>query len=184
VTHDFASRDHSGLVVALPELESFIGHWRSRYDAAVSGVPAHITLLVPWVPPAEITVADLDAVAQLAKSSRPFTVSFRDFGVFENPDGPDVYWLAPEPADEFLALIDDVVTCWPDYPPYEGAHGNDVTPHLTVSSTAAAIEVEEMLAAVRDLLPVTARADQISVLEVAGGRCTTRQSFRLGGKKR
>ena len=184
MTHDFASRDHSGLVVALPELESFIGQWRSRYDAAVSGVPAHITLLVPWVPPAELTTADLDAVAQLAKSWQPFTVSFRDFGVFENPDGPDVFWLAPEPADEILALIDDVLTCWPDYPPYEGAHGNEVTPHLTVSSTAAEIELEEMLAAVRGLLPVTARADQISVLEVADGRCNTRQSFRFGGKKR
>ncbi len=184
MTHGFAARNHSGLVVPLPELESLIGHRRSRYDAAVSGVPAHVTLLVPWVAPGELTAADLDAVAQLANSWQPFTVSFRDFGVFENPDGPDVYWLAPEPSDEFLALIDDVLTCWPDYPPYEGAHGNDVTPHLTVSSTAAAIEVEEMLAVVRDLLPITARADQISVLEVADGRCTTRHSARLGRKKR
>jgi len=181
--HDFALREHSGLVIALPELESVVGHWRSRYDAAVSGVPAHVTLLVPWVPPADISGDDLDAVGQLAASWAPFDVTFRDFGVFENPDGPDVYWLSPEPTDEFLALADDVWTCWPDYPPYEGAHGRDVTPHLTVSSTAAAVELEEMLSTVRGQLPITARANQISVLEVAAGRCATRQSFRLGGRR-
>ncbi len=181
--HDFALRDHSGLVIALPELESLIGHWRSRYDAAVSGVPAHVTLLVPWVPPAEITEADLDAVAQLARSWPPFNVSFRDFGVFENRHGPDVYWLSPEPTDEFLALIDDVLSCWPDYPPYEGVHGDDVTPHLTVSSSAAAAELEEMRSTVRGQLPITARADRISVLEVSDDRCVTRTSFRLAGKR-
>lgn len=183
MTDDFAPRDHSGLVIALPDLEPLVGPWRSRHDAAVSGVPVHVTLLVPWVPPAAITDADLDAVAQLAKSWPPFSVSFHDFGVFENPDGPDVYWLSPEPKDDFLALIDDVLTCWPDYPPYGGAYGDDVTPHLTVSSTAEGTELDELLTTVRGQLPITVRAERISVLEVSAGRCVTCKSIRLGGKR-
>ncbi len=176
--------DLTGLVVPLPELESLVGPWRSRFDAEVTGVPAHITVLVPWIPPDELTEADLDAVGQLAKSWEPFEVSFAEFRVFPVTDGPNVHWLAPELADPFIGLTDDVMTCWPEYPPYGGAFGAEPVPHLTLSSTAADDELAELFEAIRPQLPIRTRASELSVLEVRGGVCRTRASFRLGGKKK
>lgn len=176
--------DLTGLVVPLPELEPLVAGWRSRFDAEVTGVPAHITVLVPWIPPDELTDADLDAVGQLAKSWDAFEVSFTEFRFFPADGGTNVHWLAPEPADPFMGLTDDVATCWPEYPPYGGAYGSEPTPHLTVSSTAADDELSEMFEMIQAQLPISTRATELSVLEVRGGVCRTRASFRLGGKKK
>jgi 2'-5' RNA ligase len=176
--------DLTGLVVPLPELEPMVARWRSRFDAEVTGVPAHVTVLVPWIPPEELTEADLDAVGQLAKSWDAFEVSFADFEVFTVADGPNVHWLAPEPADPFIGLTDDLATCWPEHPPYGGAYGLEPTPHLTLSSTVADSELGEMFEAIRPQLPISVMATELSVLEVRNGLCRTRASFRLGGKKK
>ena len=45
----------SGLIVEVPEVEPAVGELRSRLDGnARLGIPAHITVLFPFVPPAEI----------------------------------------------------------------------------------------------------------------------------------
>ena len=44
----------SALIVAVPEVEPLVGDWRSRYDNATLGVPAHVTLLFPFVPAAQL----------------------------------------------------------------------------------------------------------------------------------
>lgn len=43
-------------VVRVPAAESLVGDWRTRFDAsAPMGVPAHITILFPFMPPDDIT---------------------------------------------------------------------------------------------------------------------------------
>jgi 2'-5' RNA ligase len=174
----------TALVVPLPALEPVVGSWRSRYDASVTGVPAHVTVLVPWIPPDELTNADLDAIGKLAKSWDAFEVTFAEFRAFTSSVGPKVHWLSPEPADPFLQITDDLSIVWPEYPPYGGAHGPEPVAHLTVSSAAADDELDEMFEAVSAQLPITTTATELSVLEVRDGSCRTRASFRLGGKKR
>jgi 2'-5' RNA ligase len=171
--------DYSGLIVPLPDLEPVIGQWRARYDNWFAGTPAHVTVLFPWIPPAELTESDLDAVGQLAKDWQPFEVCFAQFRTFED-DG--VLYLAPEPADPFSALTDDVCTVWPEYPPYEGAI-EEVIPHLTVASTADAQQAADIRAAVDPSLPVRSTAAELTVIEVIDGRCRVRRSFPLGGRK-
>jgi 2'-5' RNA ligase len=126
--------DYSGLIVPMPDLEPVVGQWRARYDASFADTPAHVTALFPWIPPAELTEVDLDVVGQLAKDWQPFEVCFAEFGTF---DDADVHYLAPEPADPFLALTEDLCTIWPEYPPYEGVFA-EVVPHLTVADGAGA----------------------------------------------
>jgi hypothetical protein len=172
--------DYSGLIVPLPDLEPVVGQWRARYDAQFADTPAHVTALFPWIPPAKLTEADLDAVGQLAKDWQPFEVCFAEFGTF---DDADVHYLAPEPADPFLALTQDLCTIWPEYPPYEGVFA-EVVPHLTVSDGAGAEQAAELRAAVGALLPVRTMARELTVVEVLDGRCRVRRSFRLGGRKR
>jgi 2'-5' RNA ligase superfamily len=172
--------DYSGLIVPLPDLEPVVGQWRARYDTQFADTPAHVTVLFPWIPPDSLTEADLDAVGQLATTWQPFEVCFGQFGTF---DDAGVHYLAPEPADPFLVLTEDVCTVWPEYPPYEGAFA-EVTPHLTVSSSADAEQAAEFRASVTALLPVRTTARELTVVEVLHGRCRVRRSFRLGGRTR
>src|SRR5215216_5253276 len=44
----------SALIVAVPEAEPLVGGWRLRYDDASLGVPAHVTLLFPFMPAEEL----------------------------------------------------------------------------------------------------------------------------------
>ena len=171
--------DYSGLIVPLPDLEPVVGKWRARHDTRVADTPAHVTVLFPWIPPDCLAEADLDAVGQLAKSWQPFEVRFARFGTFEDAD---VHYLAPEPADPFLALTEDLCTVWPEYPPYEGAFA-EVVPHLTVSVGADPDQAAELRAAVTALLPIRTIAHELTAVEVIDGRCRVRRSFRLGGRK-
>ena len=159
--------DFSGLVIALPDLDP------------------NVTLLAPWIAPAEITEDDLRLVAELAKQWARFEVSFGGVRTFEpvEPGGATVHWLAPDPDEPFRQLIDDLSVTWPEYPPYQGAYGNDPTPHLTLAN--AALAEDELTAMLDDLaarLPVTTIASQLCVLEVIGGHCRVRASYSLAGE--
>jgi 2'-5' RNA ligase len=172
--------DYTGLIMPLPDLEPVVGEWRARYDTQFADTPAHVTVLFPWVPPGDLTDADLDAVGRLAEDWQPFEVCFAEFRMFADAD---VHYLAPEPADPFLALTQDLCTVWPEYPPYEGAFP-EVVPHLTVAVGVSDEQAAEFRAAVEALLPVRTVAAELTVVEVLDGRCRVRRSFRLGGRNR
>ncbi|MGI8664524.1 MAG: 2'-5' RNA ligase family protein [Jatrophihabitans sp.] len=172
--------DFSGLVVLLPELDPLVAAWRSRFDAGAAEVSAHVSVLVPWIAPAELTGSDLDALAQLVGNWSRFEVSFSRFDSFEVAGGPSVHWLVPEPDEPFRQLTDDLSTGWPEYPPYGGAHGPEPVPHLTVASAPIGQdELVAMRAEITARLPITTLARELSVLEVLDGRCRTRASFAL-----
>jgi hypothetical protein len=51
----------SALIIVVPEAERLVKPFRDRHDpSAKDGVPAHITLLYPFKPPAEINNSVLD----------------------------------------------------------------------------------------------------------------------------
>ena len=53
----------SALIVRVPEAEPYVADLRARFDPVASrGVPAHVTILVPFVPPARI---DADVLRRL-----------------------------------------------------------------------------------------------------------------------
>jgi hypothetical protein len=46
----------STILVPVPEAEPVVGQLRARLDRAASrGIPAHVTVLYPFVPPGQIT---------------------------------------------------------------------------------------------------------------------------------
>jgi 2'-5' RNA ligase len=118
----------SAIVVPVPEAEPVVGHLRARLDRSASlGVPAHVTILYPFVPPEQITAAVLaKAVAAVASVAR-FSCRFAGTDWF----GDEVVWLAPEPAGPFRELTAAVHAAFPRYPPFGGVFA-DVIPHLTV----------------------------------------------------
>jgi hypothetical protein len=50
----------SAVLVPVPEAERAVSRHRARLDAAAAlGVPAHVTVLFPFVPPSEIAAGPL-----------------------------------------------------------------------------------------------------------------------------
>ena len=168
----------TALIVVAPEAEPSVGALRTRFDpSAALGVPAHVTLLHPFVAPASIDVAVRGRLEVIAAASAPFDYRLEAIGRF-----PETLYLAPEPAAPFVALTHTLVTAFPAWLPYGGRHPA-VVPHLTVAQTDPsrldAIESELRNAMGRNA--VAARCTEIVLIENASGRWRTMHTFALGG---
>lgn len=167
----------TALVAVVPEAEKVVGEARKRYDpAAAEGVPAHLTVLYPFLPAERIDEGVRAALGQLFAGHEPFEVRFPRFGRF-----PDLLWLAPEPDGPARALTAAVVARWPEAPPYGGAFG-DPAPHLTVaqgqsSEVYAAVEAECAGA----LALLRTRIAEVRLVVFDGARWTEDAAFPLGG---
>jgi 2'-5' RNA ligase len=173
--------NQSALLVPVPEAEAVAGPWRAKSAAdAIKGVPAHITVLVPFVPPDALSVEVEEELRSLFSSLPAF-----DFQLARVARWPLVVYLAPEPEDRFRALIGAVVARFPGYPPYGGVF-EDVIPHLTVAEceTGLCDDPDAILGEVERAIvggvPIQARAREIWLM-VGNERWTLRTRFPLGG---
>ena len=142
----------SAVIVRIPEAEPLVGRFRADLDFAASlGVPAHVTVIYPFVAPDLIDDAVTAALAEAVGSVPAFDATFARVAWFERT----VIWLAPEPAEPFLALTNAVWQQFPHCPPYGGAH-QQVVPHLTVGIDHPADVLEKAARAVAPGLPITA----------------------------
>jgi hypothetical protein len=129
----------SAVVVPVPEAEPRVGALRAALDpSAALGVPAHVTIMFPFVPPSDIDDGVLAALRNVFAAAPAFEVEFSTVRWFS-----DVVWWAPEPAEPFVALTRAVSARF-GMTPYEGGHGDAVTPHLTIGHGAP---IERMRAA-------------------------------------
>ena len=95
----------TAIVVAVPQAERAVVDVRARYDPAAGyGVPAHVTVLFPWLPVGSIGEADLDGLRVLAAATPAFDAELVTVGRF-----PKVAWLAPAPSEAFAAPDPDGV---------------------------------------------------------------------------
>jgi len=164
----------TALIVAVPEAEPLVGEWRAKHDwSAQHGVPAHITLLFPFVPTDDVDEELLADLRNLFASQAAFTYRLPRIARF-----PEVAWLAPEPAEPFTDLIELIVSRYPEYPPYEGAH-DVVIPHLTVAEGGGQLQ-GEVEAALTPHLPIDAEAHEVKmIVEDAAGHWHTGERFPL-----
>lgn len=118
----------SAVIVTVPAAEAAVAPHRARLDRAAGwGIPAHVTVLYPFVPPTGIDGEVVEALRAAIASVERFEASWESTGWF----GDDVLWLDPRPAESFRALTSAVAAAFPDCPPY-GGEFDDVVPHLTV----------------------------------------------------
>jgi hypothetical protein len=107
----------SGLIVTVPQAEPAVSAWRSQLDPmAALGVPAHLTVLFPFVPPAGIDEATRTTLRELLSSVTTFDFSLVATRWFADT----VLWLAPDPDAPFRVLTQAVADAFPAYPPYGG----------------------------------------------------------------
>ena len=168
----------TALVVVVPEAAPVVDVWRERTCAAKpsAGVPAHVTVLFPFVPAADITGALVDELRRLFGTHESFAASLDAIARFET-----VLYLAPRPTEAFVQLTDAVVRAYPEYLPYAGTFAA-VVPHLTVAAGDPET-LDEAEADIRRALPITTHATEVVLLEELepdAARWRTRASLLLG----
>jgi 2'-5' RNA ligase len=151
----------TALLVPVREAEPLVRRHRHELDpVAPLGVPAHVTVLYPFIPPDEVDNEVCDAIAEVVDAFRAFDFALE--GVRRFPDG--VVYLAPEPTAPFVEITAALVARWPEYPPYGGAY-DAIVPHLTVAQTNGSADVAALEAELRDGLPIPALADAVWLME-------------------
>jgi 2'-5' RNA ligase len=155
----------SAVIATVPEAEPVVGEWRLRYTLdAPAGIPAHVTVLFPFVPSAELATVE-ERVGQIVAAAPAFDLVFSRTARF-----PEVLYLDPKPAEPFVALTDAIAAEWPEHPPYEGAF-ETVIPHLTVAESEDSALLDRIAAQVEPQLPVKTRVQELSLfVEDAAGR--------------
>jgi 2'-5' RNA ligase len=168
-------RTRTALVALVPEAEPLVETHRQRHDpTAKAGMPAHVTVLYPWLSADALDAASLADLGDVLGRRQAFEVTFGEFGRF-----PQTLWLAPRPADPFLALTGAVTERWPDFPPY-GGEFESVVPHLTVGDAVDPDALADVVADVAPSLPVTARIEQVALMTPnGGGHWQQHSTFRL-----
>lgn len=122
-------------------------------DVTSEDVPAHITILYPFLPIERLTPDVITALAEIISTQSVLTVRMTAFERF-----PRLLYLNPEPNEWVNRLIAGVAARWPETPPYEGAY--DPIPHITL---AAGVDEASMATLERRLsghLPLTATLDE------------------------
>jgi hypothetical protein len=167
----------TAVVVPVPAAEPLVARWRERFDSsAARGVPAHVTVLVPWVDEADLDDAVLARLARTCAGVPAHRVVFR-----EARRVPGVLWLRPEPADLLRGLTLAVAATWPHRQPYGGAF-DAVVPHLTVADGVDDATLERVAADLRPGLPVTAEVSEAVLYVFDGSAWDPRARLPLGGR--
>src|SRR5579875_1086212 len=162
-----SGRVQSALLIPVPQADSVVGRWRFEHDpVAAAGVPAHVTLIVPWLPPSEITPGDLSELEAELADVAAFDFELTRVDWF----GRRVLWVAPEPAEPFLKLTHRLAERF-STPPWDDEF-DEVVPHLTVAHASDGVELVPIAADVTTRLPVRGRAREVWVMEGGGGRWT------------
>lgn len=116
------------LIIPPAKVQAFAFPIREKHDtASFNRVPAHITLLYPFVPPGQIDAA-VARLTQFCKSFPPFEIVLDRYGRFT-----DTLFLEPSNPEKLLELHQCLTTTFPEYPPYEGEHGPGLRPHMTLA---------------------------------------------------
>ena len=164
----------TALVVTVSEAEPVVHEWRGRHDpSAAAGMPAHVTVLYPWLDEAAIDDGVDEALAALVAAEPEFDLRLGEIGRFAG-----TLYLRPDPAEPFRRLTAAVAATWPDHPPYGGAY-DDVVPHLTVADREAEDVLDRVEAALAGFTPITARITSVDRWTFDGRRWVRRRTHPL-----
>jgi len=119
-------------------------------------VPAHITLMFPFVPCERLSEAALTLKA-LSAQIKPFEITLSGYDQFTG-----VVFMRPVNPEPIKAVFRQIYEAFPLYPPYGGTFGNDLHPHVTVGEFKN--EDEQRSVWLPDYAPITFRAERIHLI--------------------
>ncbi|MFJ9343034.1 2'-5' RNA ligase family protein [Streptomyces sp. NPDC101733] len=165
----------TGLIVRVPEAEPAVRGWRERLDpSAQAGVPAHVTVIFPFLDESRIDSLVCSALADVLGRHQAFDLRFERCGRL-----PEVSYLVPEPDTQLRQLTEAVADRWPEAPPY-GGRFTEIVPHLTIAQGQGEAVLEEIEADLAGRLPFTSRVSSVELLVHDGTQWRERASFALG----
>jgi 2'-5' RNA ligase len=154
----------SAVLVPVPEAERALGHLRRRLDnVGGARVPAHVTVVYPFMPPERIDDAVIEQLRRVVAGVAAFDAVLERVAWF----GDGVLYVAPEPAEPFRQLTKAVAAAFPEHQPYGGAY-DDPIPHLTVGAETPTEDLRSAVPELRSLLPVRAHVDHALLVQGTG----------------
>ncbi|MFG2712945.1 2'-5' RNA ligase family protein [Streptomyces goshikiensis] len=178
MTHDSASgaflAGQTGLIVKIPEAEPVVRAWRERLDpGARAGVPAHVTVLFPFLEERRIDASVHAALAGVLAGHEAFDLRFEECGRF-----PGTLYLPPVPDTPLRRLTLAIAERWPQTPPYGGRFA-EVIPHLTIAQDQEPHVLSSVEADLRPRLPFSARVSSVALMAYDGATWQHRATFPL-----
>jgi hypothetical protein len=145
--------------------------------SAQRGMPAHITVLYPFLPPDSLSPERMSELRTLFLGQRRFRFSLGGVCGF-----PDVVYLAPEPLAPFDALTSGAAARFPETPPYGGVIAKPI-PHLTIAQRPPAPDLvgvtDRFVLAAGARLPLECAADEVALAIKRAGRWSIGPRFAL-----
>jgi 2'-5' RNA ligase len=167
----------TALIIVVPEAEPHVSDLRRRFDPSASrGLPAHITVLYPFMPPVDVTHVVANQIRDIALSFAAFSFQLSKVGVF-----PGALYLAPTPTEPFVALTAAIARHFPEYQPY-GGQFRRVVPHLTVAQAGGwqhSSAHTELLCALYPSGDILSRCSELVLAEDSSGRWESMYTFPL-----
>jgi 2'-5' RNA ligase len=166
----------TAIIVPVPQAEAATFRLRRQYTRdGGAGMPAHVTLLYPFVD-TSLLVGCLDEIESVLEPFPAFDFELGRVDRFANE--PGTLFLAPEPASPFLDLTVELTGAFPSHPPYGGEHAT-IVPHLTVAHGDRVL-LDSLEPEVQPHLPIAARATEVWLMaETVNGRWEQRFVFAL-----
>jgi len=143
-------------VVLVPALEAgqLVRELRMEHDpSAAAGIPPHLTLIFPFLPPRDLSAPIIDALEGLLKRTKAFDFTLTRVSEFEQ----GVVYLVPEPAAPFAVLTREIGEEFGPLP-FGGEFGKDPVVHLTLAIQASQSTRRQIADRLGPVLPIRLRA--------------------------
>ncbi|WP_037897615.1 2'-5' RNA ligase family protein [Streptomyces sp. NRRL S-920] len=151
----------TAVLALLPDAEPLL-ELAAQVDARVvrPGVPAHATLLYPWLPADRIGATELDRLRTVLVRAAPEAGRIPVRLAEAERSGAFV----GVPVPELRALATAVRVAFPEQVPYGGRFGQDPPVHVTVSLDAAAHTAADITRRVTSRLPIRTEVSAVHVV--------------------
>jgi 2'-5' RNA ligase len=149
----------TAVLLCVPEAEELVGPWRDKADpSAARGVPAHVTLLTPFLSADRIDTGVIGELGWFFAGVDAFEIRFDRVGEFLDAG---VVYLDPV-GHELDDLAAALARRWPETPPYAG-RVDAPHAHLTVAHSDDPALRAQAADAVTGGLPLGATAAQAAL---------------------
>jgi 2'-5' RNA ligase len=148
--------EESAVLVPALGVGQLVRDLRMQYTpSARAGVPPHVTLMIPFVPPRDLTDAANDALTTLMSRTRAFDFSLTQVSQFD----AGVVYLEPEPAEPFARLTRQISRQF-GVRLYGGDFGDKPVVHMTVAILESAAIRQQVVTQLSDVVPIDIKAEE------------------------
>lgn len=166
-------------VIVRARLPGGLERLRRRSIGAADGVPAHLTMLYPFLAPSLLEPNVRKALVRVAARHRPFEYVEAGRAIW-----PDTVYVAVTPAARFVRLQSDLQAAFPAFPIYGETGDFQFVPHISIAEGATIHDPSVLHAPAWRALPRPSRAAAIEVIATSGdGRWRLVWRIPLGGHR-